>query len=82
MFEERATNTTAHVFRLDPHMLDLSECASDHQRAAARDRIIDDGDEDFVVGYELRSDGESRFPLFDPLIGISPMTFRGVSDSG
>src|ERR1043166_3423328 len=77
-----ARNTAAHLLRPDPHMLDLCDWARDNQCAAARDRIVDDRHEDFVVGYEFRGDGEVDFPIFHPVFGISPMTFRGMSDSG
>ncbi len=77
--KECAADSLAHPLRIDPHVFDLRERVIDDQRATSGNRMVDGGNEDPVIGNELRRDRQFSLPVINPLGGIIPMPLGQVS---
>src|ERR1051326_8341372 len=66
------------MLRPHPHMLNLSERARHHERAATGNLFVSHSNKDFVFCDELGCDGQVELPLLNPVRRVVPMAFRGV----
>ena len=82
LIEQSASKTLTHLLWIDPHVFQLGEVAADCERTASAERAINNRDEDFVVGDEIRREREIGLPGIDPLWRVIPMALGRVSQRG